>query len=455
MRLPLKLGPIEVSGYTLQRSGLRWLCDDGHACERGEVIAYCNVGLTAPGQTRHGRRPFMEEGRDFQIAFATRTAGRLRRAADVSRGGFLDQLQYYSTWDAEFAIGELEVSEAPSDGGALDLLMLAGRRATELAEVRSGLLTGWHDRSRAWWGQDAPTAATGTLLSLGICDQAGILRGERFAFTELFAAVRGPAQAVFVPDDALVPCASVLADQLARDSAAFDVIAADFARTFGAGTHVPAPADWIFAGSLLSALRRSPLTDRYDVLTRGGLTQGGPPDAVLLSLNAEWRQVLRHRRLGYYVQCHVFRIAETGPAVREWLRTNFEVVERSLPDVLADYERLVDRLRTVSSATVLVMNAVSSSGSESTTTYAGFEGALGEAMSTVRAKEMNLLLHDLARSRNVAIVDADAVAADVGCGLNAPDGVHFSGPMQALLRDEVVDVLRRRNVPGFAPRYDA
>src|SRR5258707_15001279 len=112
----------------------------------------------------------MEEGRDFQIAFAPRVAGRLRKAPDASQGGFLDRLQYYQTWWPEFSIGELECGSrrARDDATAepLALLMLAGRRMSELAEVRSGLLTGWHDRSRGWWSDAG--GPFGTILSIGI-----------------------------------------------------------------------------------------------------------------------------------------------------------------------------------------------------------------------------------------------------------------------------------------------
>ena len=56
---------------------------------------------------------------------------------------------------------------------------------------------------------------------------------------------------------------------------------------------------------------------------------------------------------------------------------------------------------------------------------------LANMLGSVRARELNLMLHDLARERNVAIVDVDAIAADLGSQRHAPDGVHGSGPLQA------------------------
>ena len=44
------------------------------------------------------------------------------------------------------------------------------------------------------------------------------------------------------------------------------------------------------------------------------------PDAVLLSLHADGVFVLRHRRLGYALHCHAYRILEAGPAFQTWLR---------------------------------------------------------------------------------------------------------------------------------------
>ena len=67
----------------------------------------------------------------------------------------------------------------------MQLLFLAGRRTTQLADSPSGLLSGWYDRARMWRG-DVSGPFT-TVLSLGICEQSGIFRGESDAFLELAA----------------------------------------------------------------------------------------------------------------------------------------------------------------------------------------------------------------------------------------------------------------------------
>ena len=75
---------------------------------------------------------------------------------------------------------------------------------------------------------------------------------------------------------------------------------------------------------------------------------------------------------------------------------------------------------------------------------------LGATLAKIRGKEMNLILHDLARERNAALVDADAIAARLGAASHLRDAVHQSGTMQGELRNEIVHLLRDRGVRGFA-----
>jgi hypothetical protein len=399
------------------------------------VIAYCNLGLTPTSGARGELSPFAEEMRDLQMALVTPVAGRLRRAADSSRGGFLDLLDHFLLWSADFEIGHIEPEPGQAIGtgdGQLRLLMMGGRRASDLAEVRSGLLAGWHDRSRGCRVDgDGPI---GTLLSLGVCEMAGVFKGERNAFLELLDAVKGPAQVVFVPDNPIVHNALVVAEQIRRTPADREAIARDLAETLAPGPMTPTPADWMFAGATLSALRAA-----------------GPPDAIVLSLNAEAANVLRHRRLGYALQFHDFRLADAGLAFVAWLRANFISVRRSPDEIRADFRALIDLVRADAPATqFLICNVMSTSGADDIQNYAPFDAPLDQTISTVHAKAMNLMLHDLARERDIAIIDADAIAAELGGQRSLPDGVHQNGEMQAELRAEILRILRARGVPGFA-----
>lgn len=449
--LPLRLGRLDVAGFDVRRSGVRWLCEDGHLCRPGDIIGYCGIGLAPMGRAGAGPIPFAEEAQDIQVAFATRAGGRLRIAPDTSQGGFLDQLHSYQGWTPDFVIGLLERqaggSGAQDAAGDLRLLMTAGRRMTDIAVERSGLMTGWYDRRRAWWGET--DAKVGTLLSLGICEQVGIVRGELGAFHEFFQATAGPAQIIHISDEALVPCAAVLVDQLDRTQAQREEIAADAASSLLGGPVLPSAKDWLFMGALLSTLLSSPLTDAYDMLTRGGLRRSTGPDALLLSIHAESSVILRHRRLGYHVRSHPFRVAQAGPAVSAWFRSSFEPVHRTLDDIRRDCRALIDAVRARHDTQFLILNAMSSSGYEQVDNYGAFDRPVGDSVATVRLKELNLMLYDLARDRDVAIVDADLIGATLGAR-HLPDGMHQSGIMQAELRNEILHTLRARRVPGFA-----
>ena len=154
------------------------------------------------------------------------------------------------------------------------------------------------------------------------------------------------------------------------------------------------------------------------------------PDAVLLSLHADGVFVLRHRRLGYALHCHAYRLLEAGPAFQTWLRTNFEQVRRAPDDIRRDYCALIDAVRARHDTQFVVLNAISTASNENIHSYAGFDRPIGKTLGSVRAREMNLMLHDLARERNVAILDADAIAADLGTQRHAPDGIHGSGLLE-------------------------
>ena len=437
----MPLGPIALDGFVIQRSGLRWLVPDRHPCHAGEVVAYCNVGLVPAPGTRPDRQPFTEEFRDLQLTLAPNVAGILHQSAGISLGGDLDQLHFYQSWNPTEVAAQLETDAAPPVPPAWHIGFAAGRRVTELAEDRSGLLTGWHNRSRAWQGEQSGHT---TLLSLGICEQNGVFRGETNGVLEILSDSPGPLHVLHVGDEALVPCSRVLIDQLRSDPSGNAAIATDLsAGLLGTGVTLT-PTDLIFAGCALAALTRNPLAERFDLLTRQGLATDRPVDAVVLSIHAEPGTLLRHRKLGYHAFWHRFRYMSAGPAVREWLQTAFEPVHRSLPEIGRDLITLRALLAKCGVAHMLILNAMSSSGHEDIASYAAFDGALGDTIGSIRAKETNLMLHDIADAADIAIIDADAIAAAIGGGAHLPDGVHQSRRMQAELRREILHVLRER-----------
>ena len=438
----LAAGEIAVPGHRLVRSGLRWLRADGQPIRAGEPLAYCSIAL---GGGEDPVRPFAAEY--LQLVFASPIGGRFRHPGGA-HGGFLDRLNGFA-WDPEVEIGTIEapVGETAGDAGSTRLLMLAGRNLADIADDRSGLLTGWHDQCRAWWGD----GAAATLVGLGTCEQAALLRGDGGYFREMFEQACGPAHLIAFQDEPLVPCARTLAEQLGFTAADRAAIAADIAATFPVGPHVPRPDEWLFMGALLNALIRSPITDTHDLLGRGGLARSAPPAALSLSLTAELPQAGRHRRLGYTLNCHGYRLARTGPAVRHWLRTHFEPIPRAPDDIARDYRTLLRRLRGGMRPALFVFNSVSTQSYEQIQNYAALDEATLNALGTVRAKTLNLILHDLAREDPAFhIVDVDAIVAEMGMRAHLPDGVHPSGALQAEIRAELLRLLAAAGLPGFA-----
>lgn len=437
----LRAGPMLLKDHVVVRSGIRWLRDEGNACRAGDPLGFCNVGVI-PRQP--STPPLADEWRDLQVAFLSPASGRLRKA-DVSRGGFLDRHPHHNRWEQDFSIGDLELRPgevaAARSGDFMKLLFVAGRRVTEVADVRSGLLSGWHDRARMWRG-DATGPFT-TTLSIGICEQSGVFRGESDAFIELSALLSPSSHVVWMSDNALVPSVRVLLEQLRRTPEQQREIEADAAAGLAAASPSLPGSAWMFVGAMLAALARSPLQETYNLLTRAGVVRVGPPDIVVLSLNAELAFAFRHRRLGYTLTLHGFWVDDLDAAIKAWLQSDFEVVRRSAEDIRRDYYELIDTLRADHPVKVVVLNSFSTAIGESIENYSAFDLPLSDVVASVRAKELNLMLYDLARDRGVEIVDVDALVATLGAQHHLPDGVHQSGLVQRRLREQIAGIINQ------------
>ncbi|HVZ30506.1 MAG TPA: hypothetical protein VG839_08945 [Asticcacaulis sp.] len=437
--VPLRLGPLSADGYNIFRSGLRWLLPPGSYCRANQPFAYCNISLEATGMRMQGPPPFAEE-MELQVAFAPRVGGIVRAGTGAERGGYLS-IRGVDGWEADTVVAHLETeAKQVVEAGQLRLLMLAGRRFTGLADVHSGLLPGWHGRSRGWWGDAGETPVT--LLSLGICDATGVVLGEHCAFLEMFEAAADAAQMVFVPDHPLAPSAPVLLDQIERTPAQYQALADDLRRYLSDSSIAPTGDDWMVAGALLSVMQKSPIQDSYSLFTPSGPVRAAPAETVLLSLSTEPQSILRHKRLGYHVQIMRHHQQAAGPAFRAWLSSAFEPVKRGIDDIRRDYERLLDTMHARTGARALVINRMSTSGYEDISSYAPFDAPMSDTLSSIAAKELNLMLHDLTDSHDLAIIDVDALAADMGGAEHLPDGIHQSGPIQAALRNEILHVLQ-------------
>jgi hypothetical protein len=433
----LHLGPLRADGYDIFRSGFRWVCAPGEYCRPNQILAYCNVRLD-PTRGRITGPSLANEEQILQIAVASRVGGRLTVQHSTLGGDYLNVLSV-EPWDPEMVLGEFEPGpqmDVPTNADRLRLLALAGRRMTALADLPTGILPGWHGRKRAWWceAQQRPT----TVLSLGICDTTGLILGKHAAFFELFEATTTASQFVVIPDHPLTPAAPVLIDQLHRTPAQCDAIAEDIRIALTGSAVAPSHDDWMFAGALLSTMRTNPIRDTYEIFSDAGSQQLKGPDAVLLSLSAEPQTVLRHRKLGYHV--HIMRHHQlgAGPGIRAWLASAFESVRRSIDDIKADYETLIDAMKATTGSRAIILNRMSTSGLEDLSNYTPFDAPLSNTLVNIASKELNLMLHDIAETRDLSIVDVDAMAAALGAADHLSDGIHQSEEMQVALRHEVL-----------------
>ena len=425
-------GPLGPPDATILRSGLRWLVPDGHDCPAGTPLAYCSIALAGD---RSGA--FAGETQDLQLVFVLPQPGRFRHGGAVARGGYLDRLPQIP-WSADAALGAIEGASAPV---APRLLFLAGRRFSDSAEDRSGLLSGWHDRVRAWWGEEDFE----TILGAGTCEQNGLLRGDAGHFEELFSATSGAAHIVHWQDEPQVPCARTLIEQLDRPEADLTAIAADMAAGIASADGSAGSRDWLFLGALLNALGRNPLTETYHLLTRSAVKRvDAPPRTLLLSLNAEFPYLLRHRTLGYALNCHEYRLANLGPTLRGWLKSRFEMIPRTPDQLRGDYRALAARL---GNTRLLVLNATSSQAYERVQNYRMLDPATMASLGSLRAKTLNLMLHDLAAQGCVSIIDQDLLGAGLGTRTHLPDGTHASGALNAAMRAELLAVVEERRRP--------
>ncbi len=131
-----------------------------------------------------------------------------------------------------------------------------------------------------------------------------------------------------------------------------------------------------------------------------------------------------------------------GPAIRAWLNASFKPVVRTVADIKRDYIRLIDTVSPELGTRFLIINRMSTSGQEDITSYQAFDAPMAETLETIAAKELNLMLHELAEERGVSIIDIDSIAANLGGAVHLPDGVHQSGLMQAVIRAEIFACLK-------------
>lgn len=461
----LRMPPLHASPFGLVRSGLHWLRPSGETVGAREPIAACHVRLVGTRDTDLPL-PLIEEQNDLQVVLAPRSACKIEHRASLSKGGYQDMVGG-ADWDDDEVVGSAELS---GDSEELLPMVLAGRRGFENGEGRGSLLAGWHERARGFWEGDG-SVRFGTVLGLGTCEQTGLLRGEDMAFLSWFARAPGPAQVIAVSDERCVHSSAVLLQHVRRTPAearaitdvvhawigermslahvgAFPAFEADAAKGTLKGRW-PEAQNVLFALYLLAeAVGTSPILERTQVLTRHGMTEQGPPDAIALSLGSELAPHFRHRRTGWTIAIHGFRFGQfIGQGVIDWLRRDFERVPRSVSDAERDLAALADEVAARTGASLLVQNLVSSSAADRISNYSWLGESFAESVPVIGA-EANLMLTGLTRKPNVSMIDSDALAAEYGVK-HCPDRVHASRELLEAQRTETHRILRARGVPGF------
>jgi len=463
----LRMPGLSASPLSLRRSGLRWLRRSGDSVAAREPIAVCYVRLA--GSYGKGPPPLGEEQNDLQVVLAPRQGCTIRLREAFSKGGYQDVVEV-GDWDEGAVLASTEGTDEDGQAGELLPLVLAGRRGFENGEGRGALLAGWHEKVRGSWEGDG-AGPFGTVLALGTCEQTAVFRGDDMAFLSWFERAPGPAQVIAVSDERCVHSSAVLLQHLRRTPAeaqaisravhgwigerimgadldAFPAFAPDAAHGTLRGRWPPGQ-DLLFALHLMAeAVGTSPILERSELLTRRGVVEAGPPDAIALTLGSEGAPHFCHRETGWIIAMHGFRFGPfIGPGVMEWLRRDFDRLPRSIADIERDLAALSDEVAARTGATLLVQNLISSSATDRISNYSWLGDGFGDSV-PVYSNEANLMLSGLTRNHRISMIDSDALAAEFGVR-HCADRFHASGSLLEAQRAEYHRALRDCRVPGF------
>ena len=281
----------------------------------------------------------------------------------------------------------------------------------------------------------------------------------------------GPAQIVAVSDERCVHSSAVLlqhvrrtpAEAIAITEAVYSWIGERIAQALpgsfpafqpesAQGTlqgRWPESQDILFAMHLLAeSMGTSPILERSEVITGRGIVELNPPDVIALTLGSELARHFRHRRTGWIVAMHGFRFGPfIGSGVAEWLRRDFEPMTRTVADSQRDLAALADEVKARTGATLLVQNLIASNVADRISNYSWLGEAFDDSVPVI-GNEANLMLSDLTRHHSIAMIDSDALAAQLGVK-HVPDRYHASVELIEAQRNEVHRVLREYKIPGF------
>lgn len=159
-------------------------------------------------------------------------------------------------------------------------------------------------------------------------------------------------------------------------------------------------------------------------------------DAYALSIQPDVNVYLvRHRREGFLFYANEW--TDWPAADQAWLRAHFTPEPPlSLQASMANFVRIVERLRARSAAPILIYNLSSVAPGDQVHAYAG----LDETLST-RIRRFNLALVELSQQTDVSIIDVDAVVARGGADRLKYDLLHLTAEGCRAVAEEVARVL--------------
>jgi hypothetical protein len=159
-------------------------------------------------------------------------------------------------------------------------------------------------------------------------------------------------------------------------------------------------------------------------------------DAIVLSIQSDVTTgLVQHKKEGF-----LFYPSESkhwSAEDRQWLKEDFQPVRSlNVADSVANFTRLINKIREHSEAPVLIYNMSPIIPGETIHCHQG----MGEAYST-RIRKFNLGLIDLSEATGVSIIDIDSLVARKGADELKLDPVHLTPLGYRLVAEEVVRVL--------------
>jgi hypothetical protein len=159
-------------------------------------------------------------------------------------------------------------------------------------------------------------------------------------------------------------------------------------------------------------------------------------DAFVLSIQPELTTCLvRHKREGY--RLYPGDWMDWPAAKRDWLKANFEDIGPiGVEAGLANFESIVERLRSRTDAPILIYNLSAVEPGERVHDYGGLEDLI-----STRAKRLNLGLIELSQRTGISVIDVDAIVTRGGADRLKIDAIHLTAEACRLVAEEVVRVL--------------